>query len=147
MTRNGFTLVELLVVILVMALLAGAVVMTAGLPGGGPTEAATRFASRLGAARDTAITGGQPVAVWVSASGYGFDRYVEGSWQPIAVRPFETVNWESGTTVAVDDGRQPALRIRFDSTGLPEGPASVRLGRDGQSAEVSVAANGDVKVG
>jgi hypothetical protein len=38
-------------------------------------------------------------------------------------------------------------RIRFDSLGLPDLAASVRLTRDGQTAEVRVAANGDVTVG
>jgi general secretion pathway protein H len=146
MPRNGFTLVELLVVIAIMGLMASVVVMTMGLPGGGPADSATRFATRLGAARDAAILGGRPMSVWVSASGYGFDRFQEGRWQPLAAKPFEGGNWERGIQVAVSDGAERRMRLRFDSVGLPDAPASVRLARDGQAAEVRVAANGDVTV-
>ena len=145
MRRTGFTLVELLVVIAIMAVMAGAVVLTFAGPGSGPTESATRFASRLAAARDEAVLTGRPVSAWVAASGYGFERYQDGQWQPLTARPFAGDDWDEGTRVdGGDDGR---ARIRFDSLGLPDAPAEVRLALDGRSAAVRVAANGDVTVG
>jgi len=79
--EHGFTLVELMVVLTVMALMAGAVVLTIGSRNGDVAETAGRFASRIAAARDEAIVGGHPVAVWITPSGYGFERYAAGRWQ------------------------------------------------------------------
>lgn len=152
MARNGFTLIELMVVIALMALMAGAVAMTIGGPGGGPADAATRFASRLAAARDSAITGGRPISPWVSASGYGFDQYLGGRWQQLTVKPFDGDDWPEGVRATTDaapgPGRQaaPPARVRFDSIGLPDRPLTVRLFGDGRRVEVQLAANGDVSV-
>lgn len=145
MTRNGFTLVELMVVIAVMGLLAGAVVMTAGMPGGGPADSAARFAGRLAAARDQAILTGQPISAWVTSSGYGFDRFREGHWERMTGRPFDGDNWKHGTDVAVGEpaGR---LRVRFDSLGMADQPLALQLSSGGRTAIVRVAANGDVAV-
>ncbi len=143
MPRNGFTLVELMVVIALMALMAGAVVVSTGAPGSGPTAAATRFASRLAAARDEAIVGGRPISLWVAPSGYGFARYQGGAWQAMSAKPFQGDNWQSGTVVALAGAR---ARLRFDSLGLPDRPTSFAIARDGRTARVSVAANGDVTV-
>lgn len=149
MRRNGFTLIELMAVMLLMALLAGAVVMTAGSSGSGPKPDAERLASRLAAARDSAITGARPVSFWASRSGYGFETYRAGQWHPVAIKPFEPVNWKNGTeietgrTKGLDDGR---VRLTFDNLGLPESPFTLQLARDGQRARIAVAANGDVSV-
>ncbi|MDQ3471989.1 MAG: GspH/FimT family pseudopilin [Pseudomonadota bacterium] len=143
MRRNGFTLVELMVVIAVMALMAGAVAVTAGGTGSGPAAAASRFASRLAAARDEAIVSGRPVSAWVAPSGYGFDRYQGSTWQAMSAKPFQGDNWQSGTVVALAGAR---ARLRFDSLGLPDRPTSFAIARDGRTARVSVAANGDVTV-
>lgn len=144
MRRNGFTLVELMVVIALMALMAGAVVVTAGTPGSGATAAATRFASRLAAARDEAIVSGRPISAWVAPSGYGFERFQGGSWQAMSAKPFAGDDWQSGTVVALSGAR---ARVRFDSLGLPDRPASFAITRDGRTTRVQIAANGDVSVG
>lgn len=143
MRRNGFTLVELMVVIAVMALMAGAVVVTAGGTSGGPAAAASRFASRLAAARDEAIISGRPISAWVAPSGYGFERHQSGAWQAMSAKPFQGDDWQSGTVVALAGAR---VRLRFDSLGLPDQPTSFALTRDGRTARVNVAANGDVTV-
>jgi len=145
--RNGFTLVELIVVIAVMALLTGAVVLTVAAPAGA-SDSATRFAGRLAAARDQAVVSGRPISAWVSPSGYGFDQLRGGRWQRLADKPFESADWGKGATVAIaaaaaGEGR---TRVRFDSLGLPDQPFAVRIARDGRSANVRVAANGDVRV-
>lgn len=147
MPRNGFTLVELMVVIAVIGLLSGAVILTVGAPGGGPGESAARFAGGLAAARDQAILTGQPISAWVSPSGYGFDRFRDGHWEAMADKPFDTANWakgtEVGTAAAATSGR---ARVRFDSLGLPDQPFEVRVARGGQAALVRIDANGDVAV-
>lgn len=143
MERNGFTLVELMIVIAVMALLASAVALTAGSVGSGPQDVATRFASRLAAARDEAILTGRPVGAWVSPSGYGFDQLREGRWERLQEKPFEGDDWGRDMAMTLS-GEQARSRIRFDSLGLPDQPLQLNLSRDGRAAAVRVAANGDV---
>ena len=142
MRSNGFTLVELMVAVLVMALLASAVMLTAGSGGAQASEAAARFAGRIAAARDQAILTGRPVSVWVSASGYGFDSFQAGHWQPMTVKPFRTEDWGKGVRLA--SGKGERTRVRFDSLGIPDQPLSLGLTADGREAKVVLAANGDV---
>lgn len=146
MPRNGFTLVELLIVIAVMALLAGVAVMTVGSPGNAPADEASRFAGRLAAARDQAILTGRPISAWVSRSGYGFDQLREGRWQPLAEKPFKGDDWGSGMDVAVAGAGADRTRVRFDSLGTADQALGVRLSQSGQSAAVRVAPNGEVMV-
>ncbi len=125
--------------------MAGAVVVSTGAPGSGPTAAATRFASRLAAARDEAIVGGRPIGLWVAPSGYGFERYQGGAWQAMSAKPFQGDDWQPGTVVALESAGNRA-RLRFDSLGLPDRPTSFVIVRDGRAARVQIAANGDVAV-
>lgn len=139
----GFTLIELMVVITIIALVSAAVVLT--LPGG---EAklradAERFAGRVAGARDTAIVAGRPMAVWVSPRAYGFARRVRGQWQPLEDKPFATTPWRDGV-VADTQGEQ--LRITFDGTGMTDQPVAVTLYRDGLRQAVTVDADGKVRV-
>ena len=153
MKRDGFTLVEMLVAMLVMALLATTVVMTAGGGRGGVGADASRLASRIAAARETAIISARPVGVWISSSGYGFDLREGGAWRPAQQKYFETVGWPAGTAVAAagmaggptasSAGR---ARLVFDNLGLPDSPVRVDIRRDGSAARVAVLPNGDVKV-
>ena len=153
MIRNGFTLVEMMVVLLVMALAGGAVVMVVGSGGASVGQDAARLASRVAAARETAITGARPVSLWVSASGYGFDRYSGGKWQAEERGALKSSDWDEGITVTTSgiSGQGAKLsggaaRLTFDNLGLPEGPMTVELKRAERSARVEVAANGDVAV-
>ncbi|MBA2467018.1 MAG: GspH/FimT family pseudopilin [Sphingomonas sp.] len=146
MARNGFTLVELMVVVAVMGLMAGAVVMTVGVPRSSPSGDATRFASRVAAARDEAIVGGRPMSAWVTASGYGFERFAAGRWQPVATAPFDGGDWQQGTRVAFSRDSDGRARVRFDSLGMPDAATDVSLQRDGRRSRVRITANGDVTV-
>lgn len=147
MTRNGFTLVELMVVITLVALAGAAVVMTMS---GGPdpaTTAASRFASRLGAARDEAVVTGNPVSAWVSRSGYGFERLSKGEWTPIEDKPLESSDWPEG--VAVTGSARAAAqrtRIRFDAMGLTGDAATLQFADAEGRAEVRVEPSGDILV-
>ena len=137
-TRNGFTLVEMMIVIAVMALLAGVAVLTVGSFGADPRDSATRVA----AARDQAILTGRPISAWVSPSGYGFDQLRDGRWEKVEQKPFEAADWGSGVQASLDS----RTRVRFDSLGVADQPLGIRLSREGESAGVRIAATGEVTV-
>ena len=146
MPRNGFTLVEMMIVIAVMALLAGVAVLTFGTGSAGPDEAATRFASRVAAARDQAIMTGRPISAWVSASGYGFDQLRDGRWERLEQKPFDGEDWGAGMQVGLTGAAASRARVRFDTLGVADQPLDLRLSREGKSAAVRIAASGEVTV-
>ena len=73
----GFTLVELMVVIAIIGVAAGAVLLS--MPDPRPTLAveAERFAARLTLAREEAVMTNRPVALRADAAGYGFESFGE----------------------------------------------------------------------
>jgi len=144
-SRNGFTLVEMMIVITVMALLAGVVVLTFPTDRG-PSEAAIRFASRIAAARDQAVMTGRPISAWVSSSGYGFDQVRDGRWEALEQRPFDVTDWGPGMEVGLTGAASSRGRVLFDSLGVADQAMAVRLARAGKSAGVRISANGEVTV-
>ncbi|MBA3941704.1 MAG: type II secretion system protein GspH, partial [Sphingopyxis sp.] len=121
---NGFTLVELMVVLAIMALAATAVVLT--IPGEerNVRSEADRLAARLAAARDIAVIEGRSVAVNFAPSGYGFERRIAGAWQPLPGRAFEQRNWPGEVRFAAANG-QGAARILFDRVGTSPTPQAI----------------------
>ena len=142
--EHGFTLIELMVVITIIAIASAAVVLT--LPDGSEKlrADAERFAGRVAAARDNAVVQARPVAVWVSPSAYGFARREQGAWRPLADKPFVTTPWRDGVTA--DTGGQQ-VRVSFDGTGTTAEPIAVTLVRDGRRAAVTIDAAGKVSIG
>ncbi|MDF8334862.1 GspH/FimT family pseudopilin [Novosphingobium cyanobacteriorum] len=139
--RNGFSLVEMMVVLFVMGLLAAVVVMT--LPGDEAAlrNEAERMAARTVAARDQAIATASPVSLVVGDAGYYFERRDDGRWLPLS--GFELTAWSKGTQAAVGEGR---TRLVFDSLGLASADATVRLARDDRRLAVHIARNGQVRL-
>ena len=142
---NGFTLIELMIVLAIMGLVAAGVLMAMPDPRGRLSNEAERFAARTVAARDLAILEGRPVAVRVTAQGYAFDRRQGGAWTPIPDREFRSQPWSSGTAALVGQGG--TIRTAFDATGQPSAPASITLTRNGEQVRVAIAADGGVRVG
>ncbi|MBL9065312.1 MAG: GspH/FimT family pseudopilin [Sphingopyxis sp.] len=143
---NGFTLVELMVVLAIMALAATAVVLT--LPGEERSvrSEADRLAARLAAARDVAVIEGRSVAVNFAPSGYGFERRIGGEWQPLPGRAFEHRNWPGDVRFSAGDGRG-AARILFDRVGISPTPQAVVLTGGDAREIVRVSATGEVSRG
>ncbi|MCX7283012.1 MAG: GspH/FimT family pseudopilin [Novosphingobium sp.] len=137
--RNGFSLVEMMVVLLVMGLLATAAVLT--MPGDERRlrQEAERFAARTLAARDEAIIGARPVSLVVSERGYYFERHMQGQWQPLPGKGFDLTGWAEGTTASA--ARQ---RVVFDTLGLASSEAAIRLTRDGKALVVQLRRDGKV---
>ena len=140
----GFTLIELMVVLSIIGFISAAVVLAMPDPRGRVVEDADRFAARVAAARDEAVVTARPMGVWVSASGYGFQRRDGGHWVPVEEKPFVTANWKSGTRALLGkDGRQ---QIGFDGTGLPTDAMTVTLAREAERVSVTVDMTGKVMV-
>ncbi len=139
---NGFTLVEMLVVIFLLGLASAAVVLM--LPGGDSTvrNDAERLAARIAAARDEAVMQARPVAVWTRASGYGFEQRFDGQWRTHPDATFKARNFDDGTRIA----GAAQKRILFDATGLPSSPAEIDLVNGEGRSRVSVSASGEVAV-
>ena len=142
---NGFTLVELMVVLAIMALAATAVVLT--IPGEERTvrSEADRLAARLAAARDIAVIEGRSVAVRFAPSGYGFERRIAGEWQPLPGRAFEQRNWPADVHLSV--GGQGAARILFDRVGTSPTPQVLLLAGGDAREMVRVSATGEISRG
>lgn len=143
---NGFTLVELMVVLAILALAAAAVVLT--IPGEEQhvRSEADRLAARLAAARDIAVIEGRSVAVDLAPSGYGFARRIDGAWEPLPGRAFERRSWPSDVRVAAGGG-QGVARILFDRVGTSPTPQAVVLSGGDAREVVRVSAAGEVSRG
>ena len=144
----GFTLVELMVVITIIALLSAVTLWALPPPGGRVADEALRFAARVRVARDSAVVGAAPVSLWVTPGGYGFDRRVAGRWAPVADRPLRVERWAEGTRADLSGAGDVAAgraRIVFDPTGLPDRAADVRLTKGGRAMLVRLDADGSVR--
>lgn len=141
---NGFTLIELMVVIFLIGLAAGAVVLTMPSSGSGVRQEAESLAARIAAARDQAVLQSRGMAVWLRPSGYGFEQKRDGAWQPLDHKPFQTTDWKRGTGLAGAAGQN--IRVGFDATGMPTAPAQLKLTNGGNSIIVDIAASGEVHV-
>ncbi len=152
--EGGFSLIELLVVVFVMGLLAGAVVLS--LPGDSRVlrDEAERFAARTAAARDEAITGARPVALVVGTAGYYFEARTDRSWQPLDPSRFGVVSWKDGTSASVagvsGEGATPGAaerqRLVFDPVGLASSEGRIALRRGSGTQLVRIARDGSVRL-
>ena len=141
---DGFTLVEMMVVLALIGLASAAVVLTMPAPGGGARAEATRFAARVAALRDRSVIEGRTHGVWVTASGYGFERRGAEAWLPLEDGRLSRADWRGGTAVTVDGA--PQGRLSFNRVGLPDRPMRVDFRAGDAGAAVVVDAAGEVAV-
>jgi general secretion pathway protein H len=137
---HGFTLVELLVVLTIIALVSAAVVLAIPDPRGDLMVEAERFAARARAAQERAIMDNRPIALRVSATGYAFDSRQAGAWQPMTERPFAPQPWGEDVRVSAGNGRTV-----FDATGFAD-PIHVVLSRGREQSTVDIANGGSIHV-
>lgn len=135
----GFSLIEMMVVLTIMALTATLVMLSA--PGGSNSLAADtdRLLADLSAARDLAVIENRNVTVEISEQGY--QTRVLSRLGPGAVS--QSVAWPDGTTVGAPDGRLPAI-VMFDPIGL-SAPAAFTLYRHGHADGVEIGASGEIR--
>lgn len=141
--RDGFTLVELMVVLVIIGLASAAVVMAVPGQQARLTDDADGFAARLVTARDLSIIAGHDIGVAVDANGYRFAHRDAGGWAPETAKALRDRQWGDGTAVQtrIDGGD----RLVFDTTGLAT-PALVTLQRGSSRATIIVDAAGAVHV-
>lgn len=138
----GFTLVELMVVLVIVGVMTSAVLLSSP---GRPRLAreADALALRLGKARDEAVMGAHAVEVLIDADGYAFRSRSRAGWTPLG-RPFVRQAWSDGVRVSLS-GADADGAVRFDVTGAAT-PAVVALARGGERLRVRIDGSGTVRV-
>jgi general secretion pathway protein H len=141
--RDGFTLVELMVVLVIIGLATAAVVVA--IPAGQSRLAddADAFAAKLVTARDLSVITGHDIAVAVDTKGYAFSHRDGAGWRVTTERPLQSKPWPVGT--AAQTRIENGDKLVFDSTGLAT-PALITLQRGSSRASVAVDAAGNVHV-
>lgn len=142
--ETGFTLVELMIVLVILGLMASIVVLSFPDGSNDLEQDAQKFAARTAALRDNAILQSRPMAVQVTPSGYSFLERRKGAWSVMEDKPFRSTNWSNGVTAEV--GETGPLLISFESTGLPSDRAEVRLGYKNFARNIVIAPMGDVQL-
>lgn len=79
--QRGVSLVEILVVLMIAAMVAGVVVMSAPPLRSDARDESERFAARLAMAAEQAVTKGETVGLTIAEDGYRFYRYSRGEWR------------------------------------------------------------------
>ncbi len=142
--ETGFTLVELMIVLVILGLMASIVVLSFPDGSNDLEQDAQIFAARTAALRDNAILQSRPMAVQVTPSGYSFLGRRQGSWSVLEDKPFRSTNWSGGVTA--DIGEAGPLLISFESTGLPSDRAEVQLNYQDFARNIVIAPMGDVEL-
>lgn len=136
---RGFTLVELMATIAILAVATSAVVFAFPPSDDRTRKDADRFAARVALARDLAITNVRPVGLIVDQRGYRFEQRAEGGWKPLEAPQV----WSAGVQMLSDGSGQ---RLVFDPVGLADNDQQITLVKGDERTQVRIAANGGVNV-
>jgi general secretion pathway protein H len=136
--QDGFSLVEMLVVLVILGLATSIVMLTARSGGASLQDEADRFAGRLIAARDAALIRNRPVRIDITLDGYQVFAESRAGWLEIeALEP-----WQEGTSVSHSSGQLPAA-LGFDNMGMADA-ASLSFFRGGATETVLIDSAGNI---
>lgn len=137
--RNGFTLVEVLVVMAILALLTGSVMLLAPDHRARARPATEALAARVVMLRERAIINAAPARLRVDAQGYRFEQRRSGAWVPLDTRAAQ--RWPNGVHPVL-----PAPEIGFDATGDARDDAELLISDAQTRFALRVAATGAIDV-
>ncbi len=135
---RGFTLVELMVVIVIMGLLASVAVLAMPDTGGSLRAEAERFAARAKAAQEAALVNARSTSLSIDPAGYAVARSDAGMWQEVA-----RYEWSAGTSP--DFGTVRQMRTVFDATGIAD-PLELTLRRGSDRVQVDFRSDGTIQI-
>lgn len=136
---DGFTLLELMIVIAILGLMSAALIFNLPDPRGDLIDEAERFAARVVAARDEAIISARETRVVVAPSGYQFETKKRGQWTPFLGKPLLPAQW-------LDATRAGSAVINFDSTGQLLDAKRIMISRGDRKVAVDLTFDGAVRV-
>lgn len=139
----GFTLVEALVAIAVIALLAGMAMIASPGPDRQLQAQAERFAAFIARGADESVMANTAMALTVTTEGYSFARRTASGWARGAVRP-----WPAGVDISVQESEAALSEGRvlvYDRLGEAS-PARIRMASAGAAFDVRVDGEGRVSV-
>lgn len=141
--ERGFTLVEVLVVLVIVGLMTSLVLFNAPAAELSLTDEAERFGARLLRAREEALLTNRVVEVRVTSEGYEFGTRRGAQRLTLSAAPFAAGAWSNATTVTVaSDG---GSRIAFDSTGLST-PTEIDLFRAEGRVRIRIDGAGNIQI-
>lgn len=141
---NGFTLVELLVALFIVALASSVAVMNFNRAGASARDEAGRVARAIAAARDHAVIQSRPVAVMFDAGGYRFGERIGGGWRPLRSDCCKARAYPA--PVIARSARKAGERLVFDLSGLPVAPVELVLSDGAGQFRLAVDAAGNIRV-
>ena len=108
---KGFSLIEILVVLVIIGLLASTVVLTMPDRNNLLREQVYRFAARVNMASQEGIVANRPMGLAISHSGYAFFRYQDGQWQDLANdRVFGGEKWNAANSISIERDQESLAR-------------------------------------
>jgi general secretion pathway protein H len=138
--ERGFTLVEMMAVLAILALSTAAVLLVVPTGRGSALKSAEKLAARIVLVRDEAVIAARPMAVAVDAGGYRFEEWRGGEWLAASGKIMAPIALDKGLSAS------PAGRVSFDATGAADRGMTITIMQNDERASVQINANGQVKI-
>ncbi len=143
-SEQGFTLIEMMVVLLLVGLASSMVLLN--MPSGGArlADEAENLAARIQYAQQEAVLTNRSVEIVLAANDSSFRVQRRGRWVPLVAGPFKPRPWGEGLSVSLP-GIAGRRAVRFDSSGATD-PATIRMTGSGRSIDLVITRQGRVEI-
>jgi type II secretion system protein H len=133
--REGFTLVEMLIVIVILAIVSAVTVPALrSTPDDKLTTSANALTTLMQRSRQTAVERGQTVSLVVDAENARYWATIMSASNPDSVLSYGPIELASGATLAADDSRS---RYLFAPSGAASGPP-IEMRLDSRAAVITL---------
>ncbi|MFC7050299.1 type II secretion system minor pseudopilin GspH [Emcibacter nanhaiensis] len=133
--QAGFTLVELMVVIVIIGMISAVVVLNMPSPASDLEQETEKLAARLRLAAEESIMAGELTGVRITPEGYAFVIYRRGHWLPLDL---PSGQWPEGAVVRLVRDRLPVELTE----NLPENSPSIWFDPLGNQMSFSIDISG-----